>query len=88
MAETLGLIKNYRRSRKSHTPNQAIIIVEGIDSKQKASALVGKKVSFQASKETAIAGKIMSAHGDNGAVRAKFDKGLPGQALGQKVSII
>ncbi|MBN1940784.1 MAG: 50S ribosomal protein L35ae, partial [Candidatus Diapherotrites archaeon] len=27
-------------------------------------------------------------HGDKGAVRAKFDSGLPGQAIGSKVEII
>ncbi|MCX6706768.1 MAG: 50S ribosomal protein L35ae [Candidatus Woesearchaeota archaeon] len=34
-----------------------------------------------------MTGKIASAHGNSGAVKAIFDTGMPGQSLGQKVSI-
>ena len=32
-------------------------------------------------------GKIIRDHGNRGAVRVKFEKGLPGQALGGKVEV-
>jgi len=34
-----------------------------------------------------ITGKISSAHGGNGVVRAIFEKGLPGQAIGTDVEV-
>ena len=34
-----------------------------------------------------IKGKISSSHGNNGLVRAIFEKGLPGQALTTEVDI-
>ena len=34
-----------------------------------------------------IVGKISKAHGNGGAVLARFDKGLPGQAVGTEVDI-
>ena len=34
-----------------------------------------------------ISGKIIGFHGKNGVVRVKFDKGVPGQALGTTVEL-
>jgi large subunit ribosomal protein L35Ae len=34
-----------------------------------------------------ITGKVSAAHGNSGAVRALFEKGLPGQAIGKHVRI-
>jgi ribosomal protein L35AE/L33A len=34
-----------------------------------------------------IKGKIQALHGSKGAVRALFEKGMPGQAIGGKISI-
>ncbi|MFA4983551.1 MAG: 50S ribosomal protein L35ae, partial [Candidatus Micrarchaeia archaeon] len=34
-----------------------------------------------------IIGKVSKAHGNSGAVLARFDKGLPGQAIGTEVEI-
>jgi len=33
-------------------------------------------------------GKIVALHGKNGLVRARFRKGVPGQALGSPIEII
>jgi large subunit ribosomal protein L35Ae len=61
--------------------------VEGIENRAKATTLSGKKVTWTSNANTKIIGKIMAAHGNSGAVRAKFLKGLPGQAIGQRVQI-
>lgn len=82
-----GLIVNYRRGLKTQTASQYIIEPEGVKSKAQAAKLAGKKVVWKTSKARIITGKITQAHGSNGAVRAKFSKGLPGQALGTKVEI-
>ena len=50
---------------------------------------VGKTVEWKSPGKTQkiISGKISSAHGGNGVVRAIFEKGLPGQAIGTDVDI-
>ena len=80
-----GTIVNFRGGRHTQYDNQMIIDV-GMD-KEKAKALVGKKVSWLNEKGNAINGKISSLHGNSGAVRAIFEKGMPGQSLGKKVKI-
>jgi len=83
-----GLIKNFRRGRNTQYPNQLIIQFKPIKSKSQASSLVGRKVVWTTRTNKKIIGKIMAAHGSNGAVRAKFSRGLPGDALGQKIELI
>lgn len=82
-----GTIVNYRRGRKTMRGNQAIVLVKGIDSKRKAQTLVGKKVQWKNPRGRLLSGKISAAHGNNGAVRARFNTGIPGQAIGGKVEI-
>lgn len=82
-----GIIKNYRRGRRTQNTRQAIIILPGIDKKAKAYSFMGKAVEYTTESGKKISGKIVDAHGDKGAVRAIFDKGLPGQAIGSKVLI-
>ncbi len=83
-----GIIVNYRRGRKTQTTNQMVITIPGVD-KEAALKLVGKKVVYTCegkSKKT-ISGTVSAAHGNKGAVRAHFETGMPGQAIGQKVVI-
>ncbi|MBD3304162.1 50S ribosomal protein L35ae [Candidatus Woesearchaeota archaeon] len=82
-------ITNFRGSRRIKTGNQMILEIEGIDSKEKAEKIIGKTVSWTApgKKKTTIKGKVSAVHGNSGAVRAVFEKGLPGQAIGQEVKI-
>ncbi|RMF05192.1 50S ribosomal protein L35ae [Candidatus Woesearchaeota archaeon] len=84
-----GTIVNFRLSRHNQKPNHIIIQVEGVSSRADAEKLVGKKVSWTApgKKKTTIEGKIQSPHGNSGALRAVFEKGLPGQSLGKTVEI-
>jgi len=83
-----GVIKNYRRGRHTQNPRQAIIEIAGIDSRSKAFSLVGKVVEYKTPSGKVIRGKILAAHGNSGAVRARFARGLPGQAIGTKVQIL
>ncbi len=82
-----GIIKNYRRSIKSQNCRQAVVEIEGITTKAKAAALLGAMVQWKQKKGKTINGKIIAVHGSNGAVRARFDPALPGQAIGEKVEI-
>ena len=82
-----GIIKNFRRGKRTVTPNHFIIVVDGMDSKAKASKLIGKKVHWKTSSGKLMKGKISAVHGNKGAVRARFEKGLPGTAVGTKIVI-
>ncbi len=83
-----GVIVNYRGSHKTQNPYQMIIKVEGIRSREKAEKLVGKTVVWKTPSGKEIKGRITAPHGNKGAVRARFEKGLPGQALGTEVEIL
>jgi large subunit ribosomal protein L35Ae len=83
----IGIIVNYRRGRKTYTPKHYIIEVEGVKDRKKAASLVGKAVSWKSSSGKVLNGKIAAAHGNKGVVRAIFEVGLPGQAIGTKVEI-
>ena len=82
-----GIIVNYRRGRKTQTTNQMVIIVEGVDDKKKAEALIGKAVVYDCvgKVKKQITGKVTAIHGGKGAVRALFETGMPGQAIGTVV---
>jgi len=83
-----GLVLGYRRSRHKQKTNHILIKIEGIDSKEKAQQLVGKKVVWVSPSGREIKGEIVAAHGNKGVVRAIFEKGLPGQAISTKVAIL
>ena len=81
-----GVIHNYRRGRHNQTMNQMIVVVDKVDSKEKATPLVGKKVTWHTGKKT-ISGEVRGAHGNSGALRVLFETGMPGQAIGKRVDI-
>jgi large subunit ribosomal protein L35Ae len=84
-----GLILNFRRNRHSTYPNHMIISVEGVDNREKAEKLVGKKISWLSpgKEKKEIKGEIRAAHGNSGALRVIFEKGMPGQSIGYKIKI-
>ena len=81
-----GVIVNFRRGRHTQKDNQMIIIVSGYD-KEKAKELIGKKVVWTSPAGKELKGKISALHGNKGAVRAIFETGMPGQAVGSKVKV-
>ncbi|VVB79334.1 50S ribosomal protein L35Ae [uncultured archaeon] len=84
---TNGLVIQFRRSRRSYTPRHFLIEIEGIDSRDKAKQFVGKEVVWASPSKTEIKGKVSAAHGNKGVIRAIFEKGLPGQAIGTECKI-
>ena len=83
-----GKVVQFRRGRHVIHKRHFLIKVEGISSRQDAGKLVGKDVEWKSPAGKIIKGKISSAHGNGGVVRAIFEKGLPGQAVGMEVSIL
>ena len=82
-----GIITNFRGSKRRKRGNQMIVIVDGIANKEKAKPLVGKTVIWQSPAKKEIKGTVRAAHGNKGALRVLFEKGMPGQAIGNKVEI-
>jgi len=66
-----------------------IVIMPGVDNKDKAKPYVGKSAVWNApgKQKTSIKGVISAIHGNKGALRVVFERGLPGQSLGMDVKI-
>ncbi|MBU2561951.1 MAG: 50S ribosomal protein L35ae [Nanoarchaeota archaeon] len=82
-----GVIVNFKGSHHVKSGNQMIVQAAGVDSKDKAQKLLGKKVVWSSTAGKEIKGEVRSAHGNKGALRVLFETGMPGQALGTKVKI-
>jgi len=82
-----GIIASYRRGPKTQKPKEYILRFPGIESVSGAARLIGRKVAWPIKKHK-VRGKIVALHGKNGLVRARFRKGVPGQALGSLIEII
>ena len=79
---------HFRQGRHHQNTRQAIIKVA--DTPEEAQKFIGKTVTWtsEGKNKVQITGKISALHGRKGCVRAIFsEKGLPGQALGQKISV-
>jgi len=72
---------------KTQKPKDCLIQFSDVNSVSEAAQLIGRKVAWPLG-ETKCIGKIVSLHGKNGLVRARFRNGVPGQALGSPVEII
>ena len=83
-----GIIVNFRGGRHTKYDNQMIIKVNKIGNKDDAKKIIGKKVTWESPAGKKISGMISNLHGNSGAVRALFEKGMPGQAISQKVTIV
>lgn len=82
-----GKVVQFRRGRKTIHERHFLIEVEGSKNRKDAEKFVGKEVAWKSPAGKIIKGKISSAHGNKGVVRAIFEKGLPGQAVTTNVEI-
>ena len=83
----VGVITGYRIGPRSQHPKECILQFLGFKSSNEAARLLGRKVAWPVG-ERRIRGKIVALHGKTGLVRARFGKGVPGQAIGTRVEII
>lgn len=83
----IGKVIQFRRGRHTVHERHFLIEIDGVSDREKAGKLVGKEVIWKSPAGKEIKGKISSAHGNKGVVRAIFEKGLPGQAIATKVEI-
>lgn len=82
-----AIVIQFRRGRRTITERHFLIEIEGVDSREKASKYVDKEVIWTTPSKLQIKGKIAAPHGNKGVVRAIFERGLPGQAIGTEVSL-
>ncbi len=66
---------------------ECLVQLTDIVSSAQAGHLIGRKVIWKGEKKQ-LAGRIVGFHGKNGAVRVKFKRGVPGQALGTMVELV
>jgi large subunit ribosomal protein L35Ae len=81
-----GRVVQFRRSRKRIHERHFVLDVDA-KSKEEAGKFVGKDVVWASPGGKEIKGKISSAHGNKGMVRAIFEKGLPGQSRNDEVEV-
>jgi large subunit ribosomal protein L35Ae len=82
-----GTILNYRIGIGTQKPKECLIQFAYINSASQASQLIKRKVVWKQGNSKFI-GKIAGIHGKKGVVKVKFQKGVPGQALGTTVELI
>jgi large subunit ribosomal protein L35Ae len=83
-----AIVIQFRRGKRTVTPRHFLIEIEGSNSKEKAEKYVGKEVVWTSPAKLEIKGKVASTHGNKGVIRAIFEKGLPGQAIGTEVKFL
>ena len=86
-----ALILSFRRGRHTQKTNQFLLELPGVNSREKAAPFIGKKVSWISpalrGNPKEITGIITHHHGNNGVLRARFSRGLPGTAIRNSVTI-
>lgn len=83
--ECVGVIQNYRLGKAAQRTKECLIRVLN-EGASEAKMLIGWDVGWPL-EEPKIRGKIVCPHGRTGTLRAKFRRGLPGQALSTHVRI-
>jgi large subunit ribosomal protein L35Ae len=78
---------NYRIGIRTQYSRECLVQFANVDSAAQAGRLMGQKVVWKGENKKLI-GKIIGFHGKNGVVRARFKKGVPGQALGTTVELV
>ncbi len=81
-----GIIVSFRRGRRTVQPNHALIEAKEVKTRVDVTKLIGKKVELPI-KNGKITGKIASAHGNKGVMRAVFKKAITNDMIGKKVTI-
>lgn len=81
-----GIVVQFRRGRKTVKERHYLLDI-GFKDREEAKKAVGKDVEWTSSGGKKIKGKISSAHGNKGIVRAIFESGLPGQAITTEVEV-
>jgi large subunit ribosomal protein L35Ae len=86
----------FRRGLSTQTEQSAILKVQNCNDRKASTFYHGKRVAFifkskNVKRDTsykAMWGKIYCSHGNNGLVRARFDRNLPPRSLGSTLRVM
>jgi len=81
-------VLSFRRGKHTQRTNQLLLSVPDVENRSTAAGFVGKRVVWLTKSGKEIQGKIASPHGNNGVLRARFGKGMPGAILGHEIEIL
>ena len=84
-AELSGTVTAFRQSKFKQDSYQTIV---DIAKKDHGAKLVGARVVWHRKDGLQILGRVVASHGSKGAVRVRWDRGFPSQALGSQVKIL
>jgi len=88
----------YRRGQRNQYEQQALVRIEGVQTKEDALFYLGKRVAYvykaktvsprTNSKKRVMWGKVIGRHGNSGVVRAKFAHNLPPSAISRPLRVM
>jgi large subunit ribosomal protein L35Ae len=78
---------NYHIGIRAQASRECLIEFAKMEPLAEGKSLIGKKVLWR-NGNGMLGGRIIGFHGKNSVVRAKFKKGLPGQAIGTTVELV
>jgi len=81
-----GIVVQFRRGRHRIHERHYLLDI-GLQNREEAKKYASKEVEWKSPSGKVIKGKISDAHGNNGLVRAIFEKGLPGQAMATDIEV-
>jgi large subunit ribosomal protein L35Ae len=81
-------VLSFRRGRHTQQTNQLLVSVKDVENRSTAASFIGKKVLLKTKSGKEMRGKIVSPHGNNGVLRVRFGKGVPGAILGKDIEIL
>ena len=82
-----AIIANFRGGKRTKYGNQMIVKIESVKNKDEAKRVIGKKVTWESPAGKKILGKVTNIHGNSGCVKVLFERGMPGQAISQRVKV-
>lgn len=84
-AEWSGTVTAFRQSKHRQDSYQTIV---EIADKDHAGKLLGARVVWLRKDGLQILGRVVARHGSKGALRVRWSRGFPPQALGSQVKIL
>ncbi|MFH1588898.1 MAG: 50S ribosomal protein L35ae [Candidatus Diapherotrites archaeon] len=82
-----AMIINYRRGVNTQNTYQMVLEPQGVKDRKEASALIGKTCIYKTISGKEMRGKVSGLHGTKIAVKARFEKPLPGESIGKTLEI-